>query len=113
MSGFLQRAVMPALIPPDDRGIPATSAHVVSLLEGCEGVLQDLRHAASRGAPPAPLLAQVEAHWAARHEALTSEVRTFLTTAGDEEITRFMAHGSARVRRAAVAERGRRIASRR
>ena len=104
---------MSAPIPPDDGAIPAAIERILSLLEDCEGVLQDLRRVASRGVPPAPLLAQVEAEWTARREALIGDVGTFLMTASEGEVARLMAHGNARVRRLAVSERGRRIAGRR
>ena len=99
--------------PPMALGRPRGSLeHAASLLEECEGVLEDLRHAASRGVPPAPLLAQVAAHAAASWEESAAALRALLTRAKDEEVTCLMAHRNACVRRSAVSERGRRIASR-
>lgn len=104
---------MGVLSPSDDGATATASEQVVSLLEDCEAVMQDLRHAASRGVPPAPLLAQLEARWVARLEALASEVRIFLMTASNGEVARLMAHGDARVWRLAMSERGRRVSCRR
>jgi hypothetical protein len=81
-----------------------------SLMEECEGVLRDLRHAALRGVPPAQMLSQVEEQWAARLEALAGELKTFLMRTSDAEVTHLMAHRAVRVRRLAASERGRRAA---